>query len=125
MIFLHVGLSLISFYCGRWGDLINVPLDVASSTLLDTMTTKDSVRHLAFHHVCFALASSLDRTSICHSEKHTGEAYFKRARVLIGNPLDTMPRPLSDVRILSLTAFYLLEINRPDTAQMYVRLAVQ
>jgi ferric iron reductase protein FhuF len=115
----------MSLYSFRWGDLNKVPLAVASSAWLNTITTKHTVQHLAFHHICFALASSFDRISFCHSEKHTGEAFFKRARMLMDNPLDTMPSRLSDVRVLSLTAFYLIEINRHDTAHTYVRLAVE
>jgi hypothetical protein len=121
----HVRLSLISRFCGRWGDLSNIPPPVASAASLNTMTTEDSFRHLAFHHTCFALASSVGHTSFRLSEQHTGEAYFKRARVLIGNPLDTVRFTLSDVHVLSLMAFYLIEINRRDAAYMYVSLAVQ
>jgi hypothetical protein len=122
---LRVRTWLIPQCCGRWGDLNNMPPAVASSASLHTMTTDDSFRHLAFHHTCFALASSIGHTSFRHSEQHTGEAYFKRARVLIGNPLDTVRFTLSDVHVLSLMAFYLIEINRRDAAYMYVSLAVQ
>jgi hypothetical protein len=49
----------------------------------------------------------------------------KRARLLIGNPLDTVRFALSDVPVLTLMAFYLIEINRRDTAYMYVGLAAR
>jgi hypothetical protein len=89
------------------------------------MTTDDSFRYLAFYHVCFALASSVGHTNYRHSEQHTGEAYFKRARMLIGNPLDTVRFTLGDVSVLTLMTFYLIEINRRDAAYMYLGLAVR
>jgi len=89
------------------------------------MTTDASFRFLAFHHVCFALASSVGHANYRHSEQHTGEAYFKRARVLLGNPLDTVRFTLGDVPVLTLMAFYLIEINRRDAAYMYLGLAVR
>jgi hypothetical protein len=89
------------------------------------MTTDDSFRSLAFHHVCFALVSTVGHTSFRHSDQHTGEAFFKRARVLIGNPLDTVRFTFEDVPVLSLMAFYLIELNRRDAAYMYLGLAVR
>ncbi|KAF2029493.1 hypothetical protein EK21DRAFT_67578 [Setomelanomma holmii] len=106
-----------------WGDLNTVPASLASSASLNAMTTDDSFRYLAFYHVCFALAASVG--SFRHSEHHTCEHYFKRARVLIGNPLDTVRFTLTDVPVLSLMAFYLIEINRRDAAYMYVGLAIR
>jgi hypothetical protein len=72
------------------------------------MTTDDSHRYLAFYHVCFALATSVGHTAVRHSDQHTGEAYFKRARKLIGNPLDTVRFTLGDVPVLALMGFYLI-----------------
>ncbi|KAH8723828.1 hypothetical protein GQ44DRAFT_740804 [Phaeosphaeriaceae sp. PMI808] len=108
-----------------WGDLSSVPTSRASSTTLNTMTTDDSFRDLAYYHVCFALASCVGQRSFRLTEQHTGEAYFKRARVLLGNPLDTVRFTLSDVPVLALMAFYLIEINRRDAAYIYVGLAVR
>lgn len=100
-----------------------------SSAALHAMTTDDSFRYLARFHVCFALASSVGHESFGQSEQHAGlhngEAYFKRARILIGNPLDTVRFTVTDVPVLTLMAFYLIEINRRDTAYMYVGLAVR
>ncbi len=92
---------------------------------MSKMTTEDSFRHLAFHHVCFALASSIGPASFRRSEHHTSEAYFMlRARKLLGNPLDTVRFTLDDVPVLTLMGFYLIELNRRDAAYMYVSLAV-
>ena len=107
-----------------WGDLTNLPIPPANSASLTAMTTNDTSRHLAFHHVCFALASSINPVSFRHSDKHSGEAYFERARKLLGNPLDTVRFTLSDVPVLTLMGFYLIELNRRDAAYMYVSLAV-
>jgi hypothetical protein len=88
------------------------------------MTTEDTYRYLAFFHVCFALATSVGHSAFRHSDQHAGEAYFKRARSLIGNPLDTVRFTLSDVPVLALMGFYLIEINRRDAAYVYVSLAI-
>jgi hypothetical protein len=98
---------------------------VVSSASLSAVITEDSFRYLAFHNICFALASCVDHTSFRHSEQHTEEAYFKRARVLIGNPLDTVRFTAHDIPVLSLMAFYLIEINRRDAAYMYLGLGVR
>lgn len=43
--------------------------------------------------------------------------YFKRALLLLGNPLvDTTRFTLNDVPVLALMAFYLIEVNRRDAA---------
>jgi len=84
------------------------------------MTTDDTHRYLAFYHVCFALATSIGHTIYRKSDRHAGEAYFKRARKLIGNPLDTVRFTLSDVPVLTLMGFYLIELNRRDAAYVYV-----
>jgi hypothetical protein len=84
------------------------------------MTTDDTHRRLAFYHVCFALATSIGHPSFRRSDQHAGEAYFKRARKLLGNPLDTVRFTLEDVPVLTLMGFYLIELNRRDAAYVYV-----
>ena len=84
------------------------------------MTTDDTHRYLAFYHVCFALATSIGHPMLRKSDQHAGEAYFKRARKLLGNPLDTVRFTLSDVPVLTLMGFYLIELNRRDAAYVYV-----
>ena len=84
------------------------------------MTTEDTHRYLAFYHVCFALATSIGHPLFRKSEQHASEAYFKRARKLLGNPLDTVRFTLSDVPVLMLMGFYLIELNRRDAAYVYV-----
>ncbi|KAL6165535.1 hypothetical protein ACJQWK_08757 [Exserohilum turcicum] len=107
-----------------WGDLNNPPVHSASSVSLSSMTTDDTHRYLAFYHVCFALATSIGHPMLRKSDQHAGEAYFKRARKLLGNPLDTVRFTLSDVPVLTLMGFYLIELNRRDAAYVYVSLAI-
>ncbi|KAI4660087.1 uncharacterized protein J4E79_005890 [Alternaria viburni] len=107
-----------------WGDLTQFPTSAAPSVLLSAMTTDDTHRGLAFYHVCFALATSFGHQSSRRSDQHAGEAYFKRARKLLGNPLDTVRFTLDDVPVLTLMGFYLIELNRRDAAYVYVSLAI-
>ncbi|KAF9690650.1 hypothetical protein EKO04_011518 [Ascochyta lentis] len=102
-----------------WGDLTSVPTPPARSTSMVALTTTDTHRHLAFYHVCFALSLTLVHTSLRPANKQSGEAYFKRARVLLGNPLDSVRFSLSDVPALTLMAHYLIEVNRRDAAYMH------
>lgn len=104
-----------------WGSLVDVPKPVPVSIL----TTMDANRHLAFYHVCFALAVSIGHTSLQSPDSQSAEAYFKRARMLLGNPMDTVRFSLMDVPALSLMAYYLIEVNRRDAAYMYVGIAAQ
>ncbi|KAF1828704.1 hypothetical protein BDW02DRAFT_209842 [Decorospora gaudefroyi] len=112
------------FPSGGWGDLSNPPTPTATSVSLSAMTTDDSHRYLAFFHVCFALATCVGHSVFRHSDQHAGEAYFKRARMLVGNPLDTVRFTLGDVPVLALMGFYLIELNRRDAAYVYVSLAI-
>ncbi|UPX12124.1 uncharacterized protein EKO05_0002693 [Ascochyta rabiei] len=101
-----------------WGDLISIPTSPAGSTSMAALTTTESHRHLAFHHVCFALSVSIVHTSVRRADNQSGEAYFKRARLLLGNPLDNVRFSFSDVPALALMGFYLIEVNRRDAAYM-------
>jgi hypothetical protein len=106
-----------------WGDLSKVPARAGPPSIMG-LTTDDQRRHLAFYHVCFALSVSIGHTSLQLPEHQYGDAYFKRARMLLGNPMDTVRFTLSDVPALSLMGYYLIEVNRRDAAYIYVSLAV-
>lgn len=105
-----------------WGDLSKLPTSAAPS--MSAVTTEDTHRRLAFYHVCFALATSVDHAAFHRSDQHAGGAFFKRARKLLGNPLDTVRFTLDDVPVLTLMGFYLIELNRRDSAYVYVSLAI-
>lgn len=107
-----------------WGNLKDPPVAPASPTSFDRTAINDSDRHLAFYNACFALSVLLRQPYLQLPDYQSGQAYFKRARVLLGNPLDTVHFTLDDVPALSLMGFYLIEVNRRDTAYMYVSLAV-
>ncbi len=107
-----------------WGDLEHLPTSSASPNSLERTTMNDSHRHLAFYQACFALSVSIRHSSLQSHDYQSSEAYFKRARMLLGNPMDTVHFTLGDVPALSLMGFYLIEVNRRDAAYMYVSLAV-
>lgn len=106
-----------------WGDLSTLPTSLASSGLGSLSNVTRGERSRAFHHVCFALASFVCHPSVQPPERQS-EACFNRARKLLGNPLDTVRFTLSDVPVLALMGFYLIELNRRDAAYMYVSMAI-
>lgn len=107
-----------------WGDLSTPPMPPASPTSFDMTAINDTNRHLAFYNACFALSVLIKKPVPQLLYHQSGQAYFKRARILLGNPMDTVHFTLNDVPALSLMGFYLIEVNRRDTAYMYVSLAV-
>jgi hypothetical protein len=107
-----------------WGDLSSMPEAITLTISQSEAATSDRYRYLAFNHVSFALAAQVLNHSLHQGELHAGDAYFKRARILLGNPLDTVRFTLSDVPVLALMAVYLIEINRRDAAYVYTSLAM-
>ena len=84
-------------------------------------------RNLAFYNAAFAMVCHQKRQSAQARDvpdAHIGEAYFKRAKILIGNPLDTRRYTVGDISTMALMSFYLLENNRRDAACMYVGVAM-
>lgn len=107
-----------------WGDLNSVPQAITLTMSQSEAATSDQYRYLAFYHVSFALAAQVMNQPLLQGEMYAGDAYFKRARILIGNPLDTVRFTLRDVPVLALMAIYLIEINRRDAAYVYTNLAL-
>ena len=107
-----------------WGDLSSMPEAITLTISQSEAATSDRYRYLAFNHICFALAAQVLNQSLHQGEIHAGDAYFKRARILLGNPLDTVRFTMRDVPVLALMAFYLIEINRRDAAYVYTSLAM-
>ncbi|KAF6802255.1 fungal specific transcription factor domain-containing protein [Colletotrichum sojae] len=117
-----------SFPCGGiywWGDLSSVPVEpnAAISQISPSARQEacDKYRHLAFYHTAFAVTSHA-QTRAAHMPEPTNisHIYFARARMLLGNPLDITSWTISDVAVLALMGFYLIEVNRRDAAYMYV-----
>ncbi|KAK2058768.1 fungal-specific transcription factor domain-containing protein [Colletotrichum caudatum] len=115
------------FPCGGiywWGDLNCVPVDPKSVTL-PPETPHQAIchrfRHLAFYHTAFAVACHASNTAASAPvPRELSQNYFARARMLLGNPLDITQYTISDVAVLALMGFYLIEMNRRDAAYMYV-----
>ncbi|KAK8097597.1 uncharacterized protein PG998_013083 [Apiospora kogelbergensis] len=93
-----------------WGNINPSLLDFGP---LDTQP--DSLRNrreIAFIHAALAAA--------CAGHPIRAEAFFERAKALMGNLLDTARSSSLDLPLLVLLAVYLIEANRADAAYMYV-----
>ncbi|KAK1540346.1 fungal specific transcription factor domain-containing protein [Colletotrichum paranaense] len=121
------------FPCGGiywWGDLSQPPPaptvsgDVKPEVFpsgTSQQVVSDNYRHLAFYHTAFAVACQANTTaSSMLVPKDLSQIYFARARLLLGNPLDITRYTISDVAVLALMGFYLIEMNRRDAAYVYV-----
>lgn len=101
-----------------WNDL-----DVAffNKKTTEISTDAQSVRELSLFHATFAVATLLNsppddrRSSVRRSE-----TFFARSRMLLGNPLNATLRSILDIPILAMMGMYLIEMDRRDTAKMYV-----
>ncbi|GKT59882.1 fungal specific transcription factor domain-containing protein [Colletotrichum tofieldiae] len=116
-----------NFPCGGiywWGDLGSVPID-PKPVSFPPETPRQAIchrfRHLAFYHTAFAVACQAKTTAASMPvPRDLSQNYFSRARMLLGNPLDITQYTISDVAVLALMGFYLIEMNRRDAAYMYV-----
>ncbi|ETS74225.1 hypothetical protein PFICI_14091 [Pestalotiopsis fici W106-1] len=106
-----------------WNDL-----DVTFFNKKKTEISNDaqSIRELSLLHAAFAMATLLDSpTGDRRNSVRRSETFFARARMLLGNPLNTTLRNILDIPILSMMVMYLIEIGRRDTAYMYVSVGLQ
>lgn len=108
-----------------WGDLNSVPVDPRTPSP-DLPPDLDKYRHLAFYHTAFAVARHAGIFPVVSIDPivPTSESYFARARKLLGDPLDITRYTISDVAVLALMGYYLIEMNRRDAAYMYVSVAM-
>ncbi|KAF9880548.1 fungal specific transcription factor domain-containing protein [Colletotrichum karsti] len=116
-----------TFPCGGiywWGDLSTVPVVPESISFPPGTSPQniwDKYRHLAFYHTAFAVACQANTTAAhMPNPPDLSQTFFARARVLLGNPLDITRWTISDVAVLALMGFYLIEMNRRDAAYMCV-----
>ncbi|KAJ2895966.1 hypothetical protein MKZ38_006013 [Zalerion maritima] len=121
-----------------WGNLSAVPFFSEDESNTSERLAGGAVsrhRHLALYQTAFALAYELGAASRSqHNSPHNGPEdgskltgslpFFLRARALLGNPLDVTVFSISDVGVLAMMAFYLLEMNRRDAAYMYVSVSM-
>ena len=101
-----------------WGNINPSLLDFGP---LDTQP--DSLRNrreIAFIHAALAAACVLDTPLGTKTNAYRAEAFFERAKALMGNLLDTARSSSLDLPLLVLLAVYLIEANRADAAYMYV-----
>ncbi|KAK4139555.1 uncharacterized protein C8A04DRAFT_40619 [Dichotomopilus funicola] len=78
-------------------------------------------RPLALYHVAFAMTCMLNiKEPGSAADGQLGEAFFARARSLLGNLLDRTTYTVSDVAVLALIGLYLIENNRRDAAYMAI-----
>ncbi|KAK7975322.1 aldehyde reductase 2 [Apiospora arundinis] len=102
----------------HWGNLNPSMLDFDS---LDTLPdSPQSCRKLAFIHAALAASCVLDSPLATKNDVHKGDAFFERARFLMGSPLDTIRCSLNDLPLLAMLAIYLVEVNTTDAAFAHV-----
>lgn len=107
------------FPCGGiyfWGDMDELLRNARPGPELH------ATHSLATLNAAFALAAQAGKASKSDAETSYGNPYFARARALLGNPLDHIS--IGDAAVLGLLAFYLMEMNRRDSAYMYVSIAL-
>lgn len=115
----------------------------ASASAPSTNHHWDKNRHLAFYNAAFAVvshararsplavppagaaaATSAATPAPDATHRHLGEAYFRRAKMLVGNPLDARRWTVGDISTLALMSIYLIEMNRRDAACIHVGVAI-
>jgi hypothetical protein len=104
----------------------NLDLSFFDEKMTEVTTDLYSLRKLALFNAALAMACQLDPPSetISNNSTRRGETFFARARVLLGNPLDTTLSNIFDIPVLSLMSVYLIEMNRRDAAYIYVSLGM-
>ena len=112
------------FYCGGvlyWGSVNPSKLD---PDLLDALPgDAQECRQLAFIHSALAVICVLDTPPPTKNNANAGDAFFERAKSLMGNPLDAK-FSMHDLPLLNNMAVYLIEVNRTDAAYIYISLGM-
>lgn len=105
-----------------WSNIDPAMLDLDALDVLPDDTRKCC--QLAFLHATLAVSCVLGSLSSTKSNTNRGDAFFERAKSLMGNPLDATRCSLLDLSLLAMMALYLIEVDRTDTAYMYVSLGI-
>ncbi|KAH3938420.1 hypothetical protein HBH98_252650 [Parastagonospora nodorum] len=103
-----------------WGDLRISPT-VRSDPLPGVITSEQHASHYVY--IALALVMGFGRSNM--SEEQTMDAYFSRARDLLGDPLERVEWSKDDMSTLSLMAFYYIERNQLEEAYSYVGMALR
>lgn len=102
-----------------WGDLD--PSWADSSELASFPREAPTIRRLALYQAALAMACLLRSPDHPANTAQRGEAFFTRAKSLLGNPLDAAgSAAAADLSVWALAALYSVERNRRDAAYMYV-----
>ncbi|KAK7993009.1 hypothetical protein PG988_001803 [Apiospora saccharicola] len=81
-------------------------------------------RQLASLHATLAVVCVLGTSLPAQNNMTRGDAFFERARYLMGNPLDAAGWSLLNLPLLAMMAVYLIEVDRTDAAYIYVSLGM-
>ncbi|KAK8045638.1 fungal specific transcription factor domain-containing protein [Apiospora rasikravindrae] len=111
----------------HWGILNPSMLEL---DLLDTLPDDGTpkARRLAFIYASLAVACSLEHPLSCINMSkayNRRDAFFERAKSLMGDLLDTATCPWLDLPLLAMLTVYLIEANQTDAACMYVSLGMR
>ena len=117
---LNYSCLLIPKFLDRWGDLRISPT-VRSDPLPGVITSEQHASHYVY--IALALVMGFGRSNM--SEEQTMDAYFSRARDLLGDPLERVEWSKDDMSTLSLMAFYYIERNQLEEAYSYVGMALR
>lgn len=93
-----------------WADLD--PAWAESNELASFPHEESTLRRLALYQAGLAVACLLRSPANPANTPHRGEAFFARAKVLLGNPLDAAGGSAAYLSIWALAALYLVELNR-------------
>lgn len=103
-----------------WGDL-----DPSDLGMVDVPRTAREIRRIALFNAAFAMNCHLGTPpEALNKSVQLGEPYFLRARYWLGNPLVTTNYTPDDIPALAMTSLYLVEVNRRDTAYLYVSIGM-
>lgn len=101
-----------------WGDLDPSCLDTNQLHV-----RMDSQR--ALFNAAFAMTCHLETPTEVRDEGiQLGEPYFMRARFFLGNPLVSTNYTPDDLPALAMMSMYLVEVNRRDTAYLYISIGM-
>nr|BDD69325.1 uncharacterized transcriptional regulatory protein [Verruciconidia persicina] len=108
-----------------WGDLSSTPSVPISSGHVETDIR--SARRLAFYQTALGVACRIasTRSPGPGPAADRSDAYFARAAVLVGNPLDVSRCSVGEVAVLTLMGYYLVETDRREAASLYISLATR
>ncbi|OQV01146.1 Fungal specific transcription factor domain-containing protein isoform 2 [Cladophialophora immunda] len=89
---------------------------------VDGVRTLEASPNIVTANAAFAVACQFNPKCAPPWETGFGQAFFARAKGLLGNPLDDSI--INDATVLALLGFYLLNSNRRDAAYIYVSVAM-